>query len=172
MLHGLADGVNDAVAGGLGAAFRAAAFDRFAGDHAGGVMTDQLGIFIHHPAHHLGGGVNIRGRHVLARADVLPHLPDPAAAQAFLLIDGKRGGVHDHAALAAAQRDIGHGALPGHPHREAAHGVEGLSRVEAYAALVGAARVVMLHAEAGEDFQRAIVHAHRDAEGELTQRPA
>ncbi|MGD0879064.1 MAG: hypothetical protein ABSA01_13090 [Anaerolineales bacterium] len=44
--------------------------------------------------------------------------------------------------------------------------------MEAHAALVGAARIVMLDAEAGEDLQRAIVHAHRDAEGELPQRPA
>ena len=85
VLHGLAHGVDHAEAGGFGAAQRAAAAEGLAGDHAGGVLPDQLGILIHHPAHHLRGGAHVRGGHVLARADVAPHLLHPAAAQSFLL---------------------------------------------------------------------------------------
>ena len=133
---------------------------------------DQLGILVHHPAHHLRGGAHVRGGDVLADADVLPHLLHPAAAQAFLLADRERGRVDDDAALAAAQRDVRHGAFPGHPGRQRAHHVERLGRVEADAALVGAARVVVLDAEALEDLDRAVVHAHRDAEVELAHRPA
>ncbi len=44
--------------------------------------------------------------------------------------------------------------------------------MEADAALVGAAGVVVLDAEALEDAQRAVVHAHRDAEVVLAHRPA
>ena len=46
--------------------------------------------------------------------------------------------VADDAALAAAQRDVDDRALPGHPHRERAHGVERLLRVKADAALATA----------------------------------
>ena len=172
MLHGFAHGVDHAIAGGFGAPQRTAAAHRFAGDHAGGVLARQLGVFVHHPAHHLRGGAHIRRGHVLARTDVLPDLLDPAAAQAFFLADGERGRVNDHAALAAAQRDIRHGAFPGHPGGQRAHGIDRLSRVEANAALVGAAGVVVLHAEAFKDADRAVIHAHRDAEVEFAQRPA
>ena len=113
-----------------------------------------------------GAGTSWRG------TDVPPHLLHPAAAQAFLLGDGEGGRVDEHAALAAAQRDIGHGALPGHPGGQGAHGVERLGGVEANAALVGAAGIVVLDAVAVEDAQRAVVHAHRDAELELARGPA
>jgi len=44
--------------------------------------------------------------------------------------------------------------------------------MKANAALVGTARIVMLDAEALKDLQRAIVHAHRDAESVFPHRPA
>ncbi len=172
VLHRLADGVDDAVAGGFGAPERAAAAQGLAGDDAGGVLPDELGVLVHHPAHHLRVGADVRGGDVLARADIAPHLLHPAAAQALLLGDGEGGGVNGHAALAAAQGDIGDGALPGHPHRQGAHGVERLGGVEADAALVGAAGVVVLDAVAEEEPERAIVHAHRELELELAGGPA
>ena len=80
--------------------------------------------------------------------------------------------IADHAALGAAQRDVDDGALPGHPHRQRANGVDGLLRVEADAALARAARIVVLHAEAAEDLYASVVHVARDGEVELTQRIA
>ena len=63
--------------------------------------------------------------------------------------------IADHAALAAAERDVHDGALPGHPHREGPDRVERLLRVEADPALARAPGVVVLHAEAPEDLARA-----------------
>ena len=108
----------------------------------------------------------------LHRADVAGELADPAAADLLLLAQAQVVRVADHAALAAAQRDVHHGALPGHPHGQRADRVDGLLRVEADAALARAAGVVVLDAEAAEDLDRAVVHAHRDAEVVLAHRPA
>ncbi len=69
-----------------------------------------------------------------------------------------------HAALAAAERNVDNGTLPGHPHGQGAYGVDGLLRVEAHAALAGAAGVVVLDAEAAEHVHVAVVHADRDGE--------
>jgi hypothetical protein len=80
--------------------------------------------------------------------------------------------VADDAALAAAERDVDHRALPGHPGREGAHRVDRLLRVEADAALGGAAGVVVLDPEALEDPHLAVVHADRNGEVELALRPA
>src|SRR2546422_158459 len=54
-------------------------------------------------------------------------------------------GIADHAALAAAVRDVGRGALPGHPGRQRLDLVEGDAGVIADAALGGTARQVVLH---------------------------
>jgi hypothetical protein len=172
VLHRLAHGVDDAETGGLGAAEGAAAAEGLAGDDAGGVLAAQLRVLVHHPAHHLRRGAYIRRRDVGAWADVLPHLVDPAAAQPLLLGDGQRRGVDDDAALAAAEWDVGDRALPRHPRGEGAHGVDRLVRRPADAALGGAAGVAVLHAEAVEHAQGAVVHAHGDAEVELPQGPA
>ncbi len=172
MLEGFAHGVDHTVTRGFGAAFGAAAAQRLAGEDTRGVLADQTGILVHHPAHHLGGGANIGSRHVVAGTDVLPHHIHPAAADPFLFIGRERGRVADHAALAAAERDVGHGAFPGHPGRQGAHGVEGLRRVEADAALIGAARIVVLHTKTLEDADGAVVHADGDAEGIFPHRPA
>ena len=167
VIQGFAHRVDHAVACGFGAAFGAAAAQGLAGENARGVLADEAGILVHHPAHHLGGGPNVRRGHVVARTDVLPHSLHPAAADLFLFIGGQRRWVADHAALAAAERDVGHGAFPGHPRGEGTDRVEGLGRVEADAAFVGAARIVVLDAESLEDADRAVIHANRDTEGIL-----
>ncbi len=164
--------VNDAVACGFGPALGAATADRFAGEHARGVLTDKTGIFIHHPAHHLGRGSDIRRRDIVAGTDVLPHGAHPAAADLFLLDSGERGRVADHAALAAAEGDIGNRAFPCHPGGKSPHCIEGLVGGEADAALVGSARVIVLDAESLEDTHRTIVHADGDAKGIFPHGPA
>ncbi len=80
--------------------------------------------------------------------------------------------IADHAALAAAERDVHHGALPGHPGGQRAHRVDGLLGVEADAALGRAAGVVVLDSEAAEDLDPAVVHSDRDREVVLTLWPA
>ena len=91
---------------------------------------------------------------------------------AFLLARAQVVRVADHAALGAAQRDVDDGALPGHPHRQGADRVDRLLRVEADAALAGAAGVVVLDAEAAEDLHLAVVHPDRDGEVVFAQRDA
>ena len=95
---------------------------------------------------------------------------DPAAADPLLLARAEVVRVADDAALAAAERDVDDGALPGHPHGQGADGVDRLLGVEADAALAGAAGVVVLAAEAAEDADAAVVHADGDGEMVLPQR--
>ena len=172
LLHGLSDGIDDPKAGGFSAAQGTSTAQRFAGDHPGGILSNQPGIFIHHPAHHLRGGAHIGGRYVLARADITPQAVDEPAAQPFLFGCRKGGRVHHHAAFTSPQRDIGYRAFPGHPGCQGADRVQGLGRVETDAAFIRAAGVVMLHAVAIEDPDRAIVHTDRDADMEFPHRPA
>ena len=70
--------------------------------------------------------------------------------------------IADHAALAAAKGNVHGGGFPGHPSRERFHFVERDTGVIADAAFGGAARDVVLHAKAGEDFHLAVVHLGRD----------
>ena len=151
VLHGLTHGVDDAETGSFGAAQRATATEGLTGDHTRSKLTDQLGVLIHHPAHHLRGGAYIGSGYVLAGADIAPHLVHPAAAQFFLLEHREGCRVNRHAAFTTTQGDIGDGALPGHPHGQGAHRIEGLGGVEADATFVGATHVVVLDTVAGEN---------------------
>ena len=60
--------------------------------------------------------------------------------------------------LAPPKGMLDDGALPGHPHREGPHLVEGDAGVVADAALGGTAGDVVLDAVAGEDLDRAVIH--------------
>ena len=64
--------------------------------------------------------------------------------------------------LAAAERNVHHGALPGHPRRQRAHFVEAHVRREADAALARPARHGVLHAIAGEHLQASVIELHRN----------
>jgi hypothetical protein len=86
VLQGFADGVDHTIAGRFGAAFRATAAEGLAGKYAWGILTDEARVLIHHPAHHLRSGTNVRSGHIVARTDVLPHSIHPTAADLFLLI--------------------------------------------------------------------------------------
>jgi hypothetical protein len=79
---------------------------------------------VEHPEHVLGRGHDVGRRHVDMRAQVFRQLPHPAAADCFLLAHAQVVRVADDAALAAAERNVHHGALPRHPRREGANGVE------------------------------------------------
>ena len=172
MFHGFANGIDHAIAGGLGATERAAITEGFACEYAGGELADELGIFVHHPAHHLRGGAHIGRGHIVAGTDVLPHHVHPTTAKAFLLMNGKRGGIHNDTTLAAAQGDVGDCALPRHPGSQSTDGVHGLIGCKANAAFVWAAGIVMLNAITLKDTSGAVIHAHRNAEGIFAHRPA
>src|SRR5262249_53413998 len=73
-----------------------------------------------------------------------------------------RARVHANAALAAAERDVGDGALPRHPRRQRRDLLERHVGVEADAAFGRAARDAVLHAKALEQPDRAVVHPHRE----------
>ena len=124
---------------------------------------------VEHPEHVLAVGHDVGGRNVLDGADVRGDLADPAAADAFLFAVAEVVRVADDPALAAAERDVDNGALPGHPHGQGADGVHGFVRMEADAALAGAAGVVVLNAEALEHLGAAVVHADGDLEMILAQ---
>jgi len=172
MLEGFADRINNAKTRCFLATQRSTAANRLAGNHTRCIFTNQLGIFIHHPAHHLGGGSNIGSGHILAVADVLPHHLHPTPAKAFLFTNRQGGRIHNHTALTAAQRDIRNSAFPGHPGCQGTNGVDGFGRVEADAALVGTTGIVVLNTKALEDTHAAIIHANGDAECIFAHRPA
>ena len=75
--------------------------------------------------------------------------------------------VADHAALAAAERQLRDRALPRHPRRQRRHFVERDVGVIADAALGRAERDVVLHAVAGEDLDLAVVHLDRARHDDL-----
>ena len=125
--------------------------DRLAGDEAGELGSRDRLELVQHPEHVLGGGHDVRRRDIGLGTDVARHLPHPPAADLLLLPLAQVVRITDHAALGAAEGDVHHGALPGHPHGQRANGVERLLGVEANAALARAAGIVVLHAEAAED---------------------
>jgi len=87
VLHRLAHGIDDAKASGFGASERTAAANRFAGNHAGGVLPGDARILVHHPTHHLGGGADVRSGDILAGTNVFVHGADVSPAQAFFFTD-------------------------------------------------------------------------------------
>ena len=107
---------------------------------------------------------------VLFRTDRVDDLRDVAARQRFDLAPGHLRRVADDAALAAAERDVRHGALPRHPGGQRRHFVERDAGVIADAALRRPERDVVLNAVAGEDFDLAVVHLDRTGDRDLSLR--
>src|SRR5512141_173177 len=169
LLEGLPEGVDEAVAGGFRPAERAAHAHRLAGDEAGVFRAVDGFELVEHPEHVLGVGHDVGGGDVAEGADVLGQDPDPAAAETLLLALAEVMRVANDAALAAAERDVHDGALPGHPHRQGADRVDRLLGGEADAALAGPAGIVVLAAEAVEHADAAVVHADGDREMVLPQ---
>ena len=124
----------------------------------------DLLVFVHHPDHVLAVGHNIGGRNILEGPDVISDLAHPAAADAFLFAFRKMMRVADDPALAAAQGDIHHRALPGHPGGQSSYGVHCFLGVKADAALAGAAGIVVLDPKALKHLDGAVVHPDRDVE--------
>ena len=158
----LAGDDHHAASGGLAPAERAAHLDRLAGDDGGRGVADVHRVGVHEPRHDLRVGVDVGRRHVLLRSDDVDDLGGVAAGEGLEFALRHRGGVADDSALAAAERHLGHGALPGHPGRQRRDFVERDAGVVADAALGRAERDVVLHAVAGEDLDLAVVALDRD----------
>ena len=73
-------------------------------------------------------------------------------------------GIANYSPLCASKGYVHDRALPRHPHSQGTYGVQAFLGVESDAALAGAARIVVLDAEAPEDTNRAVVHVDRDRE--------
>src|SRR2546421_2556574 len=122
---------------------------------------------VHDPGHRLLVCVNVGRGDVAVGADDGRDLEGVAPRETFEFTLRHRLRVAHHAALAAAVRYADRRALPGHPRGERLHLVERDVGVEAYAALRGAARDVVLHAVALEDSNLAAVHPDGDGDDEL-----
>src|SRR3989339_306793 len=153
----------------VAAAGGAAKCEGLPGDGAKLVPAGDLRKLVHHPGHHLRGGVDIRGRHILLRADDPSDLVDVGPAQPLLFTLGHLLGVADHAALPAAQRQVEQGTLPGHPGGQRADGVYGLIGMETDSTLAGSLGVVVLDAESLEYLYRSVVHADRNRNVEFAR---
>jgi hypothetical protein len=130
--------VHEALAGGLLAALGAARGEGLAGDHAPqGVLVAAgapVHVGVHHPHHGLGVGAHVRRGDVVVGADVVTQRVGEAAGDALELGLAVLAGVELDAALGAAEGDLHHGALPGHP------GGERLDLVEVHLGVVADAR--------------------------------
>ena len=130
-----------------------------------GVVAAAEGlVFIQHPQHVLAAGHHVGGGYVAHRSHVAKDLTHPPPTEGFLFPGTEMMRITDHAALAAAQGQVGHGALPGHPHGQGAHGIGRLLGMKADAALAGSAAVVVLDPVALEDLHRTVVHLDGNAD--------
>ena len=152
-----------APSGGVVAAERAAEHDRLAGDHRRRGMADDVGVFVGHPPHHRGVGIDIGGGNVPVGTDEVVKRADVGAAQPFQFEVREPLGVHRHSALGAAERQVDDGAFEGHPKSQGHHLVQGDAGVVADSPLGGAAGVVVTAAPGVERLQGAVVHAHHEA---------
>ena len=158
-----------AAARGLNAALRAAHVDRLARHHGGHRLPHVHGVGVHDPRHGLLVGVHVRRGNILLRPDELDDLRRVAARHALQLAAAHVLGIADDAALGSAERNVHHRALPGHPTGQRAHFVQRHIGRVADAALARAARDVVLHAEAREHVDHAVIQGYRKMHDHLSR---
>jgi len=168
VLDGFVTDYGDAAAGGFFASARAAEVDGLAGDDGVNGLAHVHGVGVHDPGHSLLVGVHVGGGHVFFGADELDEFGGIAASHAleFALRHFLR--IADDSAFGAPEGDVDDGALPGHPGGEGADFVESDVRRVTDAAFGGTTSDGVLHAVAGEDFDRAVIHADGDVNDDLT----
>src|ERR1035441_9815840 len=111
--------------------------------------------------------VTVCGPDLVYGADEFDQFGGVAAGHALDLAHGHLVRIADHAALGAAEGNVDHGALPGHPAGKGSNFIEGDVGSVADAAFGRTARDGMLHAEAREDLEVAVIHLHRDVDREF-----
>src|SRR6267154_4089484 len=168
----LLDGVREALSRGAHAAFGTADARVLAGDDAAQAMPLALAVRVlsEQEAHHVGIRSDVRRRDVEVRADQRLQPVHVAERQRLELLAGERLRIDLDAALAPAEGDVGDRGLPGHLRGEHLEEVQRDVLVEADAAFVGAARLVVLDPvglealrAAGEDLVEALVLEAHDA---------
>ena len=100
-------------------------FERLAGHDGGHGLAHVHGVGVHHPGHGLLVGVDVGRGNVFFRPDELDQLRGVAAGHALQFALRHLVRIADDAALGAAEGNVDHGALPGHPAGQGAHFVEG-----------------------------------------------
>ena len=125
------------------------------------------GVGVHDPGHSLLVGVHVGGGDVFFGADELDEFGGIAAGHAFEFALRHFLRIADDSAFRAAEGDVDDGALPGHPGGEGADFVESDVGRVTDAAFGGASSDGVLHAVAGEDFDRAVIHADGDVNDDL-----
>ena len=170
MFRGFARGDHHAAAGRFAPARGAANLERLAGDDRGCGVADVHRIGVHHPRHDLRVSVDVRRRHVFLRADRVDDFGDVAPRQRFDFALRHLGRVANHAAFAAAERNVRDRAFPRHPRGQRGDFVERDARVIANAALRRTERDVVLDAIAGEYLDLAVVHLDRARHDDLSLR--
>jgi hypothetical protein len=130
-------------------------------------MPDVHAVGVHHPRHDLVVGVHVRSGHILLGPDGVDDLGDVAPGERFEFAPGHARGIADDAALAAAERNVGNGALPCHPGSERRHFIETDPGMVPDATLRRPERDVVLNAVPGEDLDFTVVHLHRTRHGDL-----
>ena len=166
------DRVEHAAAGGFIAAERAAKAHGLTGDDARDKIPARHAIRIHDPGHDLGIGVDVGRRDVLPGADDGQNSACVPPREMFDFVGRHLLGVAGDAAFAAAERNIHHGAFPGHPRGESLNLVERHPGMEANAPFGRAARGVVLDAVAFKATDFAVVHPHGHRDRENTLRGA
>ena len=124
------------------------------------------------PGHRLRVRVHVRRGDVGMRTDHVAQLGDEAAGDLAQLVPRVLLRIADDAALRPTERDVGHGALPGHPRGESAHLVGVHVGVVADAALAGAAHARVQRAEADERPHHAVIPFDRELDRRQPRRAA
>ena len=163
ILRQMAHEIKAAARGRVAAPERSAERDRLAGDRRGLGLPDHLGVFVGHPAHDHGIGIDVGSGNVPVGPDNAGKGLNIGARQPFQL--GLRQGarVDLDGALAAAVRQVHHRAFESHPEGQRLDLVGGGAGMEADAALGGAARVVVAPAPGEKGFARSVVRGARAA---------
>ena len=146
------------------AAVRAAAGDRFTGDHAHhallGDHTDRVHVRVERPGHGLRVRTHVGRGDVVIRADVRPERVEETPRNAAQLGTRHAVRVELDAAFAAAEGQIHQRALPGHHRTQCFEVIQRSVLVVTHPALVRAKDVRVLDAVALEYAVLTAIHAH------------
>src|SRR5208283_5631774 len=124
LLDGLVADHHHAAAGGFTASAGATDVDGLAGHDGGDGLAHVHGVGVHHPGHDLFVGVDVGGGDIFFGADEFDQLGGVAAGHALQFAHRHFVRIADDAAFGTAERNVDHGALPGHPAGEGANFIQ------------------------------------------------